>query len=1094
VIALDKQLRNQLARTILDARTTAEAAARKALHTLGVDEADAPGHLDTAHRDLRRKLRAQAKQLGDTADNKGRYHVKHLAEKIAYDQWHRMLFARFLAENDLLFSPQHDTGVSLQDCQELAAEMKLRDGWEVAAQFTAKMLPEIFRDDDPAGKIEFAPEDRAALREMVTGFASDTFRADDSLGWVYQFWQAQRKDEVNASGDKIGADEIAPVTQLFTEDYMVLFLLHNTLGAWWAARQKSGVKSQKSEEECRQAVALLGVNWEYLRFIKDEKTGEWRPAAGDFADWPRTAKELRLLDPCMGSGHFVAAELPILVAMRVAEEGLSVADAVDAVLRDNLFGLELDPRCTQIAAFNLALAAWKLTGQYRQLPSLNLACCGLGINARQEDWLKLAGRDTKLRGGMEQLYDLFQKAPDLGSLINPRRIGDLLVAEFHELQPLLEQALAREETKRDETLAEMGVTARGLAHAAEILASQFTLAMTNVPYLAGDKQSNTLSEFCERHFPISKRNLAYVFIERMIALLAPNGTVAAVCPQNWLFQPGYPGLRKVFIETNVWNSVVRLGTKAFQTPMWDLNVMLFIASRTAPTSLSQIHSINAEGLRSAEEKADCLQSLQIKVSNQLKQLTNPDHIILEELRDQTDLALGKVASTAQGLVTGDDNKFVRRFWEFRIVTVDWRWLHLAPRDTVLCAGRVAVVWWQGGQGDLHRRSAAHNFPPPDLLGRPGIAIQRMSLNATLYDGDTFGDHVAPLIPDDPNLVLPLWCFCESPAFTEELRRVDSSLKAAVGSFLKVPFDLAHWQKVATEKYPHGLPKPHSYEPTQWLFNGHPKGSTSPLQVAVARLLGYRWPRQTGSSFPDCPGLKPDGLEKFADEDGIVCLNAIKGEQPAAERLRALLAAAFGREWSAAQQAELLAQADYAGATLEDWLRNGFFEQHCQMFHQRPFIWQVWDGLRDGFSALVNYHQLDHPTLEKLTYTYLGDWIARQKAAVAAGEEGSDAKLAAAQELKAALEKILEGESPYDIFVRWKPLEKQPVGWNPDLNDGVRLNIRPFVEAHILRKNPKVNWNKDRGKDVASAPWFPKFKGERINDYHLTLAEKQKARR
>ena len=82
--------------------------------------------------------------------------------------------------------------------------------------------------------------------------------------------------------------------------------------------------------------------------------------------------------------------------------------------------------------------------------------------------------------------------------------------------------------------------------------------------------------------------------------------------------------------------------------------------------------------------------------------------------------------------------------------------------------------------------------------------------------------------------------------------------------------------------------------------------------------------------------------------------------------------------------DLLAQVDYAGETLEDWLRNGFFEQHCALFHHRPFIWHIWDGHKNGFSALVNYHQLTHANLEKLTYAYLGDWIRRQQAAVDAG--------------------------------------------------------------------------------------------------------------
>lgn len=86
-------------------------------------------------------------------------------------------------------------------------------------------------------------------------------------------------------------------------------------------------------------------------------------------------------------------------------------------------------------------------------------------------------------------------------------------------------------------------------------------------------------------------------------------------------------------------------------------------------------------------------------------------------------------------------------------------------------------------------------------------------------------------------------------------------------------------------------------------------------------------------------------------------------------------------------------------------------------------------------------------------------------------------------------------------MRWKPLEKQPVGWDPDLNDGVRLNIRPFMLAQdmgkkgagLLRSKPNIKWGKDRGTDVTSAPWFKVFKGERINDHHLTLAEKRKVR-
>ncbi len=183
----------------------------------------------------------------------------------------------------------------------------------------------------------------------------------------------------------------------------------------------------------------------------------------------------------------------------------------------------------------------------------------------------------------------------------------------------------------------------------------------------------------------------------------------------------------------------------------------------------------------------------------------------------------------------------------------------------------------------------------------------------------------------------------------------------------------------------------------------------------------------------------------------------------------------------------------AGTTLDDWLRNAFFEQHCKLFHNRPFIWHIWDGRKDGFACLVNYHKLNNKTLENLAYSHLGDWIKAQNAEAKAGKAGADLRLAAAQALQEKLKLILAGEPPYDIFVRWKPLHEQPIGWNPDLNDGVRMNIRPFVEAGILRKNPNIKWTKDRGKDPETAPWFKVFKGERINDHHLTLAEKQAAR-
>ncbi|WP_353267985.1 N-6 DNA methylase [Gemmatimonas sp.] len=1131
--SLPTPLRKQLAATVQRARIVAEDGARNALQALAVHEADPYQHMDEAQRQLRRRLRAQARQLGDAESRtkRGMLDISLLMEKLAYDQWHRLLFARYLLENNLLISPEHGVAVTLDDCEELAPSEGLKDAWAVAARYAAKELPEIFRADDPAGAVELSVNDRKAMVALVTGLPVEVFTASDSLGWCYQFWQAEKKDRVNDAGGKIGAEELPSVTQLFTEDYMVDFLLDNTLGAWHAgkvlAENPKLAEGAQSEDEVRQAVALPGCSWSYLRCVKGVG-GKWTPAAGTFDGWPRTAATIKALDPCMGSGHFAVAIFERLVALRAAEEKLGDEQAVAAVIRENLFGLEIDPRCTQIAAFNLALAAWRRAGHCR-LPAMNLACAGLAPNAREIEWLAIAGDDEKLKNGMRRLYRLFKDAPVLGSLIDPRTSdGDLLEAGFQELQPVLERALAQD--ARNEKSYEIAVTARGIAKAAELLSGQFTLVATNVPYLGRGKQCDALQFHCEREFPSSKSDLATCFIERSLKFASPGGSIAVVAPQNWLFLGSYKRLRASLLRSQKWEFVIRLGPKGFQTPMWDFNVMLFGATRALPSAENVFLGLDVTHAGSALAKADALIAGAPLDVAQDKQLLNADaRITLGQvsasppLRDQ--------AETGTGLQTFDRPRFIAGFWEVPITDDGWLPLQSTPKVGSPWSGMEEAVRWERGVGGLYElmevKARFEGYTSgiwkagSQFWGRRGVLHGVMGkLPYAHYLGGPYDTNAAVLIPKHAESLPAIVAFSASGEFATEVRRLDQKLMVTNATFTKVPFDFEHWQRVAKEQYPSGLPAPHSSDPTQWLFDGHPADSEQPLHVAVARLLGYRWPRQTGTSFPDCPALEPDGLETLADDDGIVPISPIKGEGAAAERLRELLVRGYGKEWNATLQDQLLSQVGYAGASLEDWLRNGFFEQHCALFHQRPFIWHIWDGRKDGFSALVNYHRLTHANLEKLTFAYLGDWIRRQQAAVEAGEAGSDARLQAAKQLQARLKLILDGEPPFDFFVRWKPLAQQAIGWHPDINDGVRMNIRPFMAqdiaggkkgAGILRSKPNVKWEKDRGtepvRDKKAYPWFwgwdgqavdfagvgTKPDGNRWNACHFTNAFKQRAR-
>ncbi len=1055
------------------------------------------------------QLRARARQLGDPLVNRVQG-IERLVGQCAYELWHRMLFARFLAENGLLMHPD-GIAVTLEECGELAAEEGIADAWTVATRYAARMLPQIFRPEDPVLQVRLATEHQKGLERLLTDLPVEVFTAGDSLGWVYQFWQAKKKEEVNKSGNKIGADELPAVTQLFTEHYMVEFLLHNSLGAWWVGKGYPAIAADGSVNEGEDPLPLP-----YLRLKEDGS-----PAAGSFPGWPRTVQELRVMDPCCGSGHFLVAAFELLVRMRMIEEGISAREACDGVLRENLFGVELDQRCTQIAAFALAMAAWTFpeAGGYRDLPPLNIACSGLSISAKREDWIALAGTDPRLKSGMARLFALFEDAPILGSLIDPTMGSDmpLLSAEYGELEPLLAKALEKE-TDLDPEKRELGITAQGIAAAARFLGGHYHVVVTNVPYLARGKQSDPLREFCQDHYADAKTDLATVFVERCLRLGGGGGSVALVTPQNWLFLGSYKHLRKRLLQDVCWDWVVRLGSGAFETISGEVvNVAMLALTRAQPMADQVMWGLDASDPRSVEGKVFTLHKSILYENNQADQIGNPDARITLE-RFSTKKLLSAFASSHKGITTNDDPAFVRRCWELRLIDNGWM-KHLSTVNQIcLYEGREKVLLYEDGNGRLRKLAASYERDRYQdkrgvhAWGKIGIAISLMrALPISIYLGEKFDTNVAVIIPNKHDHFLPIFTYCSSPKFTKEVRRIDQKLNVTNATLEKVPFDLDYWQKVADEKYPNGLPHPYSNDPTQWIFHGHPCGSVvwdedqkwtahgtlrtddTVLQVAVARLLGYRWPAELDPEMELAQEQREwvnrcQSLLSHADNDGIVCIPPIRGEQPAAERLRSLLAQAYGSEWSPTQLQTLLTQA--SSKTLEDWLRNSFFDQHCKRFHHRPFIWQIWDGIKkDGFSVLINYHKLYYKLLETLTYTYLGDWIRTQQYHVDQGTSGADAKLLAAQTLQKKLEQILEGEDPYDIFVRWKPLEEQPIGWNPDLNDGVRLNIRPFVIADVLRKKPSIKWNKDRGKNPPGSPWGE----ERINDRHLTLAEKRTAR-
>ena len=1168
--ALPVELRKRLERAIADAREVAEAGARAALETLAVHLREPYGHMGSEERTLRRRLRAHGRQLGDRLNvRSGTQSIDRLVHECAYEHWHSMLFACFLAENHLLMEPESGVAVTLDECEELGKDEDL-DRWGMAARFAHRMLPQVFRLAHPAFEVRFAREHRLKLEALLESLPAETFVASDALGWVYQFWQSRRKDEVNRSGVKIGADELPAVTQLFTEPYMVSFLLDNTLGAWWAARRLTDddLSVASSEAELRRKAAIPGVPLDYLRFVRiplhptagacaplspsgrgdppdprggdtrpeytrvppspagggdppdprggdtrpehsrvppspsgrgdppdprggdtrpehsrvppspsgrgdppdphggdtrpehtrvppspsgrgaggeggippippdilkharslrskqtdaeqllwglvrdrrfagkkfrrqhpigrytldfychecrlavefdggqhnDEETrsrddmrsrflreqgvrvvrfwnhdvflqtesvleslwdevhgdvgysdpspqtplpvGEgllskregvapegqglapvdllagtddfqrssdqegrgatspnlpgkemstdteerftWAPAGGGFSGWPDDLAGFRLLDPCCGSGHFLVGAFSMLVPMRMELEGLSARDAVDAVLRENLHGLELDPRCVEVAAFALALAAWTYSGAegYRLLPEMNLACSGLAPNATKEQWSALAEQaaaagglapgcdlfgvdDTllsaPLRNSMDTLYELFSQAPVLGSLIDPHAVeADLFQRDFESIRDLFAIVLKQERGSDEEI--ERAVAARGMARAAQLLSDRYTLVITNVPYLARGKQGQALRAFCERNYPRSKNDLATAFLERCLHLCAEVGIASLVLPQNWLFLTSYRKLRQRLLTTETWHVLARFGAGAFETVTGEVvKAVLLILSHRYPNDRSDemtgaisaplaIRGLDVSDLRAVSEKAAGLRHAEILSVEQTRQLRNPDARVALELLS-SDALLEKYALAPNGMHGGDSLRFRMYFWEVASGSLTWCRFQTPVAETTHYGGRKHVFFWADG-GRIHLQNSSARLQGQGAWEKCGVAVRVMGeLPATLYSGDPFDISCVPIVPKSPDHLLPIWCFCSSLEYNDSVRHIDQKLNVTNATLAKVAFDLAHWTRVSNERYPNGLPLPYSDDPTQWIFHGHPCGS------------------------------------------------------------------------------------------------------------------------------------------------------------------------------------------------------------------------------------------------------------------------------
>ena len=1065
---------------------------------LEIDKKNSSNRLSSVQCNLREKLLERVSNLPATEQGSSPDQaLSQLLTAYSFQLWHCMLFSYFLAENNLLTDSKNGV-VTIKDCTRLALDQET-DRWQFVFRLVYAMFPPSINFCNLMPQIPVSKSLYCQLEELLNSLPKPIFQTTDALGWAYQFWQQRKKASINRSNSKVDASDLAPATQLFTEPYMVKFLLHNFLGSWWY--------QNRPNVDCP-------VDFSYLKHSPENLHLRYPTL-----ETSKNLQDVQIIDPCCGTGHFLVELFLMLVPMRMTTENISATHAIDAVLKENIHGLELDSNCLIVATFALSFEAWRYPegGGFRRLPELNLACCGQPVIGSKQQWRKYVEGNSSLEAGMEAFYEMFSDAPILGSLMDPTQLicADILLGDIAELDSTFKNFL----TDNTSDTEDQELSVRNLSKLYALLSREYDAIVTNVPYLGREKQTLKLREYCDTYYPRSKQDLATVFLERTLKMCVSNGEILVVMPQNFLFLSRYKHLREYLLTNFTWKTLGVLGSRAFESISGEVVKTCLVQIQRVPpvTDPQNIAWIDVSDGKTPQQKSEFLKHSNVDTVSQKQQLSNSDYVI-GGVNDEDQVLLEEFAYCYQGLATSDNAQFVFRFWEVETVSNGWEYFQFAPSRTAPVSGCSHILLWENANGRYSRHALALKKEGrlggwksgQGAWGKQGIAINRMSgLPVSFYFGTKFDCNVAALVPRDQADLPAMWEYCASETYNQEVRKLNRKLSVTNSTLAKVPFDKSVWSRIARKKGGDSF-SIETDDPTQWMFHGHPKYSTAPLQVCVARLLGYHWPAESNPAL-----LRASRSRQLLEEvkrtlgpevsTGIACIPPLCGEPSAADRLTTLLNLFFGDSWTDILEQSL--NQEHFWPDLDEWLRKYFFLEHCKLFHHRPFIWHIWDGLEgDGFHALINYHRLVqnstevHSVMDLLITKYLKEWICQQEQGIAQSEHGAKRRHDAAIRLKEKLEAILTGAPPYDIFVRWKSLRDQPIGWRPDLNDGIRVNIRPFMMPEdstsekgtgVLRVNPNINWTVDRGKEPMREkhqfPWFwsgDSFTGVRVNDVHI----------
>ncbi len=636
----------------------------------------------------RRSLVNVIRQKADETSYQTAY--KYIVEGVAYTWFNRLIAVRFMEINDYL--PSHIRVLSSdsrkiepdlvttpfdadftfaeeekQEIMRLKDENKLDECFRLLfiKQCNAlnEILPALFEKTADYTELLLnisATDKDGVVYHLVNDISEDDFNIEkggqvEIIGWLYQYYNTEPKNEAFAKSGKITKEEIPAVTQLFTPDWIVRYMVENSLGRLWVEghpdellKSKWKYYLEEAEQEQKVREELDGIHKEYAKL---------------------NPEDIRFMDPCMGSGHILVYGFDVL--MQIYESvGYSQRDAARSILENNLYGLDIDDRAYQLTYFAVMMKARQYN---RRILSADTVCHVYSVpesshvNRNQLIYFGAGLSDAEKGDALDQiegLLDTFRDGKEYGSILDVENYDWDLLRRFAESCDVDGQmtldAVGVEQTKEElRTLIDVG----------EAMARNYEVVVTNPPYMGISNGNAKLNGYVRKKYPDSKSDLFAVFIERCGQLVKENGYQAMITQHAWMFLSSYERLRVKLQMTDTVN-MAHLGARAFEEIGGEV-------VQTASFVMRKSHLENYKGTylrliepttqKGKEEMFLAGENRYVAVQGNFRKIPGSpvaywvSRNILNTFIEEN--LIGNIALPKQGSTLGDNAKFIRLWYE-----------------------------------------------------------------------------------------------------------------------------------------------------------------------------------------------------------------------------------------------------------------------------------------------------------------------------------------------------------------------------------------------------------------------------------------------